>query len=169
MNSNVNHTDSHRICGRSDFVRTGGRPTPVCQEGEKCEQFGCWHQHPSERKPDCHFGQECWNEDCEGNHPLTNTFHHPVDDPELDDPEPDDPEAYKSYSYDSDWTDYLNDQLEAQMEDQEAEDKRRAEAEELAEDELFRDPNLLCEVEDKVLQNLHRLWRLWKRRGRRRR
>jgi hypothetical protein len=158
MNSDGNHTDSHRVCGGSDVACTGGRPTPVCRKGEKCEQFGCWHQHPSRRKPDCRFGQDCWNNDCEGNHPLTNSVHHPAGTPE-----PHDPEMYDYDPY-TEWMNELHDQMQAQ----EDEDKRRAEPEELAEDELFRDPNLLCEVEDKVLHNLHRLWWLWKRIGRRR-
>ena len=230
MNSDGNHTNSHRSCGGSANWRGGDRPTPVCRTGEKCEQFGCWHQHPPGRKPDCLFGKECWNKDCEGNHPLTNPVHHPPGTPELCSSDPFDFDSDSdSDPFDFDFNskpfnpfdferylfklevqrlkDQLKDQFELEVErlkdhfelqvkqlrelelyDQhppgspepnsyddetqwfhdleeserlnEAEDKRRAEAEELAEEAHFRDPNLLCEVEDQILH------RLWKRQGR---
>ena len=215
MSSNGSLKVSHRICGDSANWRSGNRPTPVCRTGEKCEQFGCWHQHPPKRKHDCRFGKECWNKDCEGNHPLTNPVHHPPGSPEPNDPDPFDfdfdsdpfdPFDFELYLYElevkrlkdqfeldakrlkdhfelevkrlkelelydqhppgspepnsyDDETQWFHD-LEESERLNEAEDKRRAEAEELAEEAHFRDPNLLCEVEDQILH------RLWKRQGR---
>ena len=169
MNSDGNHTDSHRVCGGSDVVRTGGGPTPVCQKGEKCEQFGCSHQHPPGRKADCRFGKHCWNTDCEDNHPLTNPVHHPTGSPEPNRLNPFDfesPGSPDSNHYDGETEWFL--ELEESIRLNEAREKRIAEADERAEWACCLDPNGSSEREDKALRSFQRWQRRWKHRGRRR-
>ena len=41
-----------------------------CRHGVGCKRFGCYFQHPPERRGDCRYGATCRRADCRFLHPL---------------------------------------------------------------------------------------------------